>query len=116
MGALCSSHLHKRNCGSVRGFAQVRASCGVTDVSDVVIQFPVQHGEEAQLFGVYLAEFMDGLLREVDRWVDGDAPFVMVRSDPLQDVEVKVLTFQHHSAAQAFSSGWARARTRLSLV
>jgi len=82
-------------------------------VSDVVIQFPVQLGEEAQLFGAYLAEFMESLIKEVDRWADGDAPFLMVRSDPLQDVEVKVLTFQHSSAAQAFSSGWAEARTRM---
>lgn len=82
-------------------------------MSDVVIQFPVQHGEEAQLFGAYLAEFMESLICEVDRWVDGEAPFLMVRSDPLQDVEVKILTFQHASAAQAFSTGWAAARTRL---
>ena len=82
-------------------------------MSDVVIQFPVHHGAEAQLFGAYLAEFMEGLISEVDRWVDGEAPFLMVRSDPLQDVEVKVLTFQHPGAAQAFSSGWAQARTRL---
>lgn len=86
------------------------------DLSDVVIQFPVQHGEEAQLFGAYLAEFMESLMREVDRWVDGEAPILMVRSDPLQDVEVKVLTFQHQGAAQAFSSGWAEARMRLDLV
>ncbi len=37
----------------------------------------------------------------------------MVRSDPLQDVEVKVLTFQQPGAAQAFSNGWARARNRM---
>jgi hypothetical protein len=85
-------------------------------LSDVVIQFPVQHGEEAQLFGAYLSEFMENLRCEVDRWVDGEAPFVMIRSDPLQDVEVKILTFQHQSAAQAFSSGWAQARTRLGVA
>jgi hypothetical protein len=85
-------------------------------LSDVVIQFPVQLGEESQLFGAYLAEFMESLTQEVERWSDGDAPFVMVRSDPLQDVEVKVLTFQHHSAAQAFSSGWEQVRTRLGVA
>ena len=89
---------------------------GVTDLSDIVIQFPVQHGEEAQLFGAYLAEFMESLMCEIDRWVDGEAPMLMVRSDPLQDVEVKILTFEHQGAAQAFSSGWAQARTRLDLV
>jgi hypothetical protein len=85
-------------------------------LSDVVIQFPVQHGEEAQLFGAYLAEFMESLMCQVDQWVDGEAPFLMVRSDPLQDVEVKVLTFQHQSAAQAFSNGWAEARNRLGMA
>jgi hypothetical protein len=82
-------------------------------VSDVVIQFPVQSGEEAQLFGAYLAEFMEGLSDEAERWAaHSDAPFLMVRSDPIQDAEVKVLTFQHPSAAQAFCSGWARARRK----
>ena len=83
------------------------------DLSDVVIQLPVRRGEEAQLFGAYLAQFMESLMWEVDRWADGEAPMLMVRSDPLADVDVKVLTFQHQSAAQAFSSGWARARDRL---
>jgi hypothetical protein len=82
-------------------------------LSDVVIQFPVQHGEEAQLFGVYLAEFMEALMGEAEHWLDGEAPFLMVRSDPLKDVEVKVLTFQHPRAAQAFTNGWEQARTRL---
>jgi hypothetical protein len=82
-------------------------------LSDVVIRFPVHHGEEAQLFGVYLAEFMESLADDAEHWADGDAPMLMVRSDPLQDVEVKILIFQHRGAAQAFSSGWALARTRL---
>ncbi len=83
-------------------------------MSDVVIQFPVRLGEEAQLFGAYLTEFMTGLLDEIERLaIDSDAPYLMVRSDPLKDVEVKVLTFQQSSAAQAFSSGWAQARTRM---
>ena len=83
-------------------------------MSDVVIQFPVRTGEESQLFGAYLAEFMELSLDEAERCAaDADAPYLMVRSDPMLDVEVKVLTFQETSAAQAFSSGWARARTRM---
>ena len=82
-------------------------------MSDVVIQLPVRTGEEAQLFGAYLAEFMESCSDEAERCAaDSDAPFVMIRSDPLQDVEVKVLTFQLRSAAQAFCSGWDEARTR----
>ena len=86
-------------------------------MSDVVIQFPVRSGREAQLFGVYLAEFMEGLSDDAERWAaDSDAPYVMVRSDPIQNAEVKVLTFQHQSAARAFCSGWARARRRAAVA
>ncbi len=82
-------------------------------MSDVVVQLPVQTGEEAELFGAYLAEFMEGCVVDADRWAeDNDAPYLMVRSDPLIDVEVKVLTFQRSSAAQAFCSGWDRVKTR----
>ena len=82
-------------------------------VSDVVIQFPVRRGEEAQLFGAYLSEFMERRTDEAERCAaDSDAPYLMIRSDPFTDVEFKVLTFQQQSAAQAFSTGWAIARTR----
>lgn len=80
-------------------------------MADVVVEFPVQVGEEAQLFGAYLSKFMEHFSDDADRWADQcDAPYVMVRSDPLQGREVKVLTFQLRSAAQAFSCGWARAK------
>jgi hypothetical protein len=83
-------------------------------MSDVVIQLPVQPGEEALLFGAYLAEFMESCSDEAERCAaDSDAPYLMVRSDPMPDMEVKVLTFQQRSAAQAFCSGWAMARTRI---
>jgi len=44
---------------------------------------------------------------------DSDAPYLMVRSDPMADLEMKVLIFQERSAATAFSEGWARARGSL---
>ena len=82
-------------------------------MSDVVIQFPVRPGEESQLFGVFLAEFMESCFDDAEQCAaDSDAPYLMVRSDPLKDVEVKVLTFQQTTAAQAFSQGWALAKTR----
>ncbi len=85
-------------------------------MSDVVVQLPVQAGEEAQLFGAYLAEFMESLSTEAEEFAEeSDAPYLMIRSDPLQDVEFKVLTFQKRSAAQAFCSGWAQARRRTSV-
>ncbi len=66
----------------------------------MVVEFPVQVGEEAQLFGAYLSKFMEHFSDDADRWADQcDAPYVMVRSDPLQGREVKVLTFQLRSAA-----------------
>ena len=33
---------------------------------------------------------------------------MMVRSDPLERRELKVLTFQETSVASAFSTGWAK--------
>ena len=79
-------------------------------MSDVVIELPVRIGEEAQLFGAYLSQFMERLLGDAEQWADGDAPYLMVCSNPVRDMELKVLTFQQHSAAQAFSAGWAMAK------
>ena len=81
-------------------------------MSEVVIQFPLTPGEEAQLFGDYLTAFMESSSSEAGQGgEDADAPFLMVHSDPLQDVELKVVTFQRDSAAKAFCSGWALARS-----
>ena len=44
---------------------------------------------------------------------DSDAPYLMVRSDPMPDLEMKVLIFQEIAAAAAFSDGWAEARVAL---
>jgi len=82
-------------------------------MSEVVIELPVKPGEEAVLFGDYLSQFMRSRSSEAVAWAtDHDAPYLMVRSDPLMDVEVKVLTFQRPSAAMAFSHGWVEAKTQ----
>ena len=78
------------------------------------MEFPVVPGEEAQLFGAFLAEFMESRTAEAELCAeDSDAPYLMIRSDPLHNVEIKVLTFQFASAARDFCSGWAQARTRM---
>ncbi len=82
-------------------------------VSDVIVRFPVHPGQEAQLFGTYLSQFMERLARKAELWAGDDAPCLMVRTDPLQDFELKVLTFQKAGAAKAFTNGWARARSGL---
>ena len=83
-------------------------------MSDVVIELPVSLGDEAQAFGSYLSRFMESRSAEAERCAaSADAPWFMMRSDPLHDRELKVLTFQQACAAQAFSSGWARVRDRL---
>ena len=83
-------------------------------MSDVIVRLPVHPGREAQLFGTYLSEFMARLARQAELWAaDGDAPCLMVRSDPLQDFELKELTFQQDSDARDFSRGWDQARTGL---
>jgi hypothetical protein len=83
-------------------------------MSDVVVKLPVRAGEEAQLFGDYLSRFLAGQRQEAELWAaNSDAPYVMIHSDPLADVEMKVITFQERHAAMAFSRGWAEARTEL---
>jgi hypothetical protein len=83
-------------------------------MTDVVIKFPVKLGAEAELFGDYLNRFIQDSSPIADRnAADSDAPYLMVRSDPMPDQEMKVLIFQETSAAAAFSNGWARARGSL---
>jgi hypothetical protein len=83
-------------------------------MSDVVVKLPVRDGEEAQLFGDYLSRFLASQGQEAELWAaNSDAPYVMIHSDPLTDVEMKVITFQERRAAVAFSRGWAEARIGL---
>ena len=80
-------------------------------MGDVVIKLPVRAGKEAELFGAYLDRFMESRCEEAERLAaDSDAPYLMVHTDPMTEVEVKVLTFQERSAAQDFSFGWNQAR------
>lgn len=83
-------------------------------MTDVVVQLPVQIGEESQAFGSYLNRFMEARTYEAERMAEtSDAPYLMVRSDPAPDRELKVLIFQDRSVARAFSSGWAETRRGL---
>lgn len=83
-------------------------------MSDVVVKLPVRDGEEAQLFGDYLSRFLQSRDEEAELWAaNSDAPYVMVHSDPLTDLEMKVVTFQERHAAAAFSQGWAEAQIAL---
>ena len=77
-------------------------------MSDVVLTLPVKSGEEALLFGKFLNRFMESRSSEADRMAAfSDAPYMMVRSDPMDGEELKVLTFQEKSVASAFSAGWS---------
>lgn len=83
-------------------------------MSDVVVKLPVRNGEEAQLFGDYLSRFLQSRDQEAELWAaNSDAPYVMVHSDPLADIEMKVVTFQERRAAVAFFQGWTEACTGL---
>ncbi len=80
-------------------------------MSDVVIRLPIQPGEEAHQFGIYLSEFMERSLSWAEQRVaEADAPFLMIRGDPAAGEEAKVLIFQENRLARAFSSGWERRR------
>jgi hypothetical protein len=83
-------------------------------MADVVVHLPVEAGEEAQLFGTYLNRFMEACSFEAERHAaTADAPYLMVRSDPAPDRELKMLIFQEADVAKAFANGWARARRGL---
>jgi hypothetical protein len=76
-------------------------------MTDVVLTLPVKAGEEALLFGRFLNRFMESRSFEAEQMAaESDAPYMMVRSDPLDGQELKVLTFQEKSVASAFSAGW----------
>ncbi len=66
-------------------------------MSDVVIELPVRTGEESQLSGPIYPSSWSASPTSPSSGADGDAPYLMVCSNPLRDVEVKVLTFQQHS-------------------
>ena len=83
-------------------------------MTDVVVKLPVRDGAEARLFGDYLSRFLESQGQDAEFWAaNSDAPYVMIHSDPLTDVEMKVITFQERRAAAAFSRGWAEARIGL---
>jgi hypothetical protein len=80
-------------------------------MADVVVTLPIQIGEESKLFGRYLNTFVESRSFEADELAQNcDAPFMMVRSDPGDGEEIKVLIFQHTDMASDFSTGWAQAR------
>jgi hypothetical protein len=78
-------------------------------MSDIVIELPVAAGPEADLFGQYFQRFVDKAFIEAVT-SDEEAPMLMLRSDPLQDREVKVVIFQEPRMADAFAKGWALVR------
>ena len=85
-------------------------------MTDVVVELPVANGEESQLFGSYLNRFMEQATVDAERMAaTSDAPYLMVRTYPIADAELKVLTFQERSAAREFFSGWTRARRSLAV-
>jgi hypothetical protein len=82
-------------------------------MSDVVVTLPIQIGEESTLFGRYLNTFVESRSFEAEELARTcDAPFMMVRSDPGDGQEIKVLIFQHTQMAYDFSTGWAQTRNR----
>lgn len=82
-------------------------------MTDVVLKLPIQPGEEAHQFGLYLAEFMERRTRWAEkRYAEADAPFMMIRADPAAGEEAKILIFQENRLAEAFSAGWTRRRTQ----
>lgn len=78
-------------------------------MSDTVVRVPIRGPADEAAFGSYLARFLDALAEEAVRLAEAlDAPFLMVRSEPQLDGDLRVLTFQQPGAARAFATGWRR--------
>ncbi len=78
-------------------------------MTDVVLHLPVDTGEDV-LFGAFVSRFMETRANDVERYAAcSDAPYLMIRSDPQPDFDLKVLTFQERRAAREFSQGWSAA-------
>ena len=81
-------------------------------MADVVVRLPIRDAAEDAAFGSYLSGFLSTLADDAQRLADSlEAPLLMVRSEPQLDGDLRVLTFQERSAAQAFASGWRRDRS-----
>ena len=80
-------------------------------MTDIVVRLPIRDAAEDAAFGSYLTLFVEGLVEEASRLAEElDAPFLMVRSEPQLQGDLRVLTFQQRTAARAFASGWRMAR------
>jgi hypothetical protein len=82
-------------------------------MTDIVLTVPVCEGEEDRLFGRFLDRFIEAAAAALGAGGPdggGDAPLVMVRSDPLPGGVLKHVIFQEPGTADAFSEGWSRAR------
>ena len=80
-------------------------------MSDIVVRLELRTSDEAEAFGDYLTRYVQSREGEADDLAAAlDAPFLMVRSEPLPDADLRVLTFQEPRAASAFASGWAQRR------
>ncbi len=83
-------------------------------MSEIVVEYPVDLGDEAEAFGAYVSRFVESRSAKAERLAAfAEAPYFMMRSDPLSDRELKVVTFQQPDDAQDFSQGWALERRRL---
>ena len=80
-------------------------------MTDIVVRLELRDAEEEAAFGAYFTRFVEGVAEDMARLADRlDAPFLMVRSEPQRDAELRVVTFQEPSSARAFTAGWFRAR------
>lgn len=80
-------------------------------MSDIVVRLEMRDAADADAFGDYLKRFVADLAGQTTRsFAPLDAPPLMVRSEPLRDAELRVVTFQAPQDASAFARGWRRAR------
>lgn len=80
-------------------------------MTDIVVRCELKDDAEQAAFGAYLSRFIESLAEEMARIADRlEAPFLMVRSEPQVQGDLRVITFQEPGAARDFAAGWRRVR------
>ena len=82
-------------------------------MADVVLKFRLTDAAEADAFGAYVFDFVENRMAGGERAAAADAPYIMIRSEPLPEAELRTVVFEEAGFAALFTDGWRRRRPAL---
>ena len=78
---------------------------------DIVLKLSLRTLEEAEAFTAFLNRFVATCLDAVERvTAPAEPPFLMVTSEPQDEADLRIVTFDQPALAASFASGWDRVR------